>query len=226
MAMDTLASTSNTILCSIWQWLFLALRCRYSQAPSSRSMYQPCINHYLGSAPDRSGRYWELGPSHAPLPVVNRAGLSNHPNFASAPRRLALCTLNLCTDAIHFAAAQMSRTLCSRPMHDPLCRRRKILSKASASVVLNLGSPPSSMSSGKWSLLDALPSAFNMGPRVCELFISREMDRDRCAGTPGPTSYLLLVNDRMPPLRLANAPDSLRNSQFMPACTRLTANSR
>lgn len=113
---------------------------RFVAAIYKRHRPAPCINHHLGSAPDRSGPYWDLGPSHAPLPVVNRAGLSNRPNFASAPRRLALCTLNLCTAAIHFAAGQLSSTLCSRPMHDPFVSIRKFPPKAPDPFVLSLAS--------------------------------------------------------------------------------------
>jgi hypothetical protein len=111
---------------------------RFVAAIHKRHRPAPCINHHLGSAPDRSGHYWDLGPNHAPLPVVNSAGLSNHPNFASAPRQLALCTLNLCTDAIHFAAGQMSRMLCSRPMHDPFVSMSKNSPQSSGPFVLSL----------------------------------------------------------------------------------------
>jgi hypothetical protein len=111
---------------------------RFVAAIHKRHRPAPCINHHLGSAPDSSRRYWDLGPSHAPLPVVNRAGLSKPPNSASAPRRLALCTLNLCTAAIHFAAGRMSSPLCSRPMHDPFVSIRKFRPKAPDPFVLSL----------------------------------------------------------------------------------------
>lgn len=66
---------------------------------------------------------------------------------------------------------------------------------------------------------------YHQGPRS-ELFISR-WTGIVCAGTPGPSSSPSLVNHRLAsstPPRLQTRSDSLRNSQFMPACTRLTAN--
>lgn len=107
MAVDTLAQLQTLF----FVYYASGGSLRFVAAIHKRHRPAPCINHHLGSAPDRSGRYWDLGPSHAPLPVVNRASLSNHPNFASAPRRLALCTLNLCPDAIHFGRSIVEDTL-------------------------------------------------------------------------------------------------------------------